>query len=118
MMRLDVLEYIIIIIYIEINSTFSFSLSSHTRRSKTFHSYTTSTYKLHYYESPTGYKFVLLTDPGVGSIVDSLKHIYRSIFVPYISNNTLYQVQTGDKIDCHLFIENLNSYLKASNWYS
>ena len=33
-----------------------------------FHCYRTRTYKLHYYESPTGIKLVLVTEPTAGDL--------------------------------------------------
>ena len=42
-------------------------------------SYRTSQYKLHFYETPTGLKFVLNTDLSVGNIRDALHHIYSQV---------------------------------------
>jgi hypothetical protein len=44
-----------------------------------FISYRTNKYKLHFYETPTGLKFVLNTDLSVGNIRDMLHDIYNKV---------------------------------------
>ena len=46
-------------------------------------SYTTSQYKLHYYETPTNTKFVMLTDLKSPSMRIALQQIYINLFVEY-----------------------------------
>lgn len=46
----------------------------------------TSKYKLHYYETPTGLRFVLTTDLGVGSARDALQHLYSNVSVPHLGS--------------------------------
>lgn len=48
-----------------------------------FVSYTTSQYKLHYYETPTNIKFVMLTDLKSPSMRIALQQIYINLFVEY-----------------------------------
>lgn len=48
-----------------------------------FISYTTSQYKLHYYETPTNIKFVMLTDLKSPSMRIALQQIYINLFVEY-----------------------------------
>ena len=48
-----------------------------------FVSYTTSQYKLHYYETPTSIKFVMLTDLKSPSMRIALQQIYINLFVEY-----------------------------------
>lgn len=45
--------------------------------------YRTSTYKLHYYETPTNLRFVLLTEPGALSMRNVLHQIYINLWVEY-----------------------------------
>lgn len=54
-----------------------------------FLSYRTSQYKLHYYETPTNIKFVMLTDVKAGSMRHALQQIYVNIFVEYVVKNPL-----------------------------
>ena len=42
-------------------------------------SFRTSQYKLNFYETPTGLKFVLNTDLSVGNIRDVLQQIYSQV---------------------------------------
>lgn len=75
-----------------------------------FQNYTTSTYKLHYFETATGLKFVLCTDPKVQSLQNELRQIYSDYYVEYLSKNPLYQL--GTPITCSLFLHSLDSYIK------
>lgn len=54
-----------------------------------FLSYRTSQYKLHYYETPTNTKFVMLTDIKSGSMRLPLQQIYVNIYVEYVVKNAL-----------------------------
>jgi len=42
-------------------------------------SFRTSQYKLHFYETPTGLKFVVNTDLNVGNMREALQHIYSQV---------------------------------------
>ncbi|KAG8760826.1 TRAPP subunit bet5, partial [Ceratobasidium sp. 423] len=46
------------------------------RPDEAFSSYTTAMYKLHYFETMSGYKFIMLTDPSA----DALRFILRQIY--------------------------------------
>lgn len=72
--------------------------------------YTASNYKLHYFETPTGFKFVMNTDIGVGDIQEILRHIYAKIFVEYVVRNPL--LRPGDKVDSELFATKLDDYVQ------
>lgn len=48
-----------------------------------FVSYRTSQYKLHYYETPTNIKFVMLTDTKANSMRMALHQIYVNLYVEY-----------------------------------
>ncbi|ORX44756.1 snare-like protein [Hesseltinella vesiculosa] len=54
-----------------------------------FISYRTSTYRLHYYETPTGLKFVLNTDPQTEGMKAVLKQIYVQLYVEFVVKNGL-----------------------------
>jgi len=54
-----------------------------------FLSYRTSQYKLHYYETPTNIKFVMLTDTKSGSMRIALQQIYVNCYVEYVVKNPL-----------------------------
>ena len=51
-------------------------------RKDQFASYRTNKYKLNYYETPSGLKFIMNTDLSVGNIRDIMKTIYRKVNEP------------------------------------
>lgn len=46
-----------------------------------FSSYTTGSYKLHFYETASGFKFILMTDTTCGDLRDVLHGYYASVLV-------------------------------------
>ncbi|EIE86448.1 hypothetical protein RO3G_11159 [Rhizopus delemar RA 99-880] len=54
-----------------------------------FISYKTSTYRLHYYETPTGLKFVMNSDPNTENLKLVLKQIYIQLYVEFVVKNGL-----------------------------
>ncbi|OBZ82467.1 Transport protein particle subunit bet5 [Choanephora cucurbitarum] len=54
-----------------------------------FISYKTSTYRLHYYETPTGLKFVMNSDPQTENLRLVLKQIYTQLYVEFVVKNGL-----------------------------
>ncbi|GAN04325.1 trapp complex subunit [Mucor ambiguus] len=54
-----------------------------------FISYKTSTYRLHYYETPTGLKFVMNSDPNTESLRLVLKQIHVQLYVEFVVKNGL-----------------------------
>eukprot|EP00026_Physarum_polycephalum_P002574 Phypoly_transcript_02581.p4 GENE.Phypoly_transcript_02581~~Phypoly_transcript_02581.p4 ORF type:complete len:144 (+),score=30.30 Phypoly_transcript_02581:2304-2735(+) len=75
-----------------------------------FHYYKTSTYKLHFYETPTSVKFIILTDPNTPDLREELKRLHSAIYVEYVVKNPLYKL--GDVIKCELFISSLQKFIK------
>lgn len=59
-------------------------------RSEGFQSFRTSTYRLHYYESLTGIKFILMTDASSGSMRDTLRYVYSNIYVDKAVKNPIF----------------------------
>ncbi|TCD69810.1 TRAPP subunit bet5 [Steccherinum ochraceum] len=54
-----------------------------------FVNYRTSSYKLHVYETLSGYKFVMLSDPNADSLRFVLRQIYAGPFLEYVVRNPL-----------------------------
>lgn len=59
------------------------------KEDEAFISYKTSTYKLHLYETSSGYKFVLFSDQNVESLRFILKQIYQGSFVEFVLRNPM-----------------------------
>jgi trafficking protein particle complex subunit 1 len=62
-------------------------------RDDNFISYRTSKYKLHYYETPTLLKFVLITDAKADNKRVVLHQIYVSLYVEFVVKNPLRELE-------------------------
>lgn len=91
---------------------FSIKLSPDAERGvPTF--FVTDVYALHYFESPTGLRFVLTTSndfKGV-DVSNCLREIYDSVYVEYVVKNPLYK--RGSEIKSELFLTKLGDYVQA-----
>nr|XP_019050227.1 hypothetical protein I302_00652 [Kwoniella bestiolae CBS 10118]OCF29157.1 hypothetical protein I302_00652 [Kwoniella bestiolae CBS 10118] len=63
-------------------------------RDEAFTSYSTSSYKLHLFETPTNYKFILLSDPSSDSLRFVLRQLYVGPFLEYVIRNPLVKVDS------------------------
>ncbi|KAG5368409.1 Trafficking protein particle complex subunit 1 [Yarrowia sp. C11] len=83
--------------------------------SDSFVSFKTNKYKLHYFETPTNLKMVLLTDPSRPSLRDSLHDIYVNLFVEYVTKNALspQEFSAANPIDNDLFNNGVDTYIKG-----
>ncbi|KAJ2611260.1 TRAPP complex subunit bet5 [Coemansia sp. RSA 1365] len=79
-----------------------------------FMSLATNTYRLHYYEAPTGVKFVLNTDTATTSMQQVLEMIYRNIYVEYVVKNPLFRIDPTKSIPIEndFFRAVLNNYIR------
>lgn len=59
------------------------------RENELFTSFRTPHYKLHVFETPTSYRFVLLSDPSSDSLRFVLRQLYVGPFVEYVVRNPL-----------------------------
>lgn len=76
-------------------------------RDEQFVCYRTSAYKLHLYETLSGYKFVMLSDPATDTLRFVLRQIYVGPFVEYVVRNPLVDMDSREYgID--------NEYFRAS----
>lgn len=80
---------------------------------RSFLSYRTSQYKLHYYETPTNTKFVMLTDIKSGSMRIALQQIYVNCYVEYVVKNPLSPVEHpgGIGVNNELFEASLEQFV-------
>ncbi|KAG6891480.1 hypothetical protein C0992_006211 [Termitomyces sp. T32_za158] len=65
-------------------------------RDEQFVNFRTSAYKLHLYETISGYKFVMLSDPNTDSLRFILRQIYTGPFLEYVVRNPLVKMDSRD----------------------
>jgi len=65
-----------------------------TTRDEAFSSYRTPHYKLHLYETLTGYRFVLLSDPTADSLRFVLRQLYTGPFVDFVVRDPLVEMDS------------------------
>ncbi|CAF3466180.1 unnamed protein product [Rotaria socialis] len=83
-----------------------------------FLSYKTNCYKLHYYETLTGLKFILNTDSNVGNIRDILHQLYSTIYVNYILKNPRSSASDVITNEQEIFIEKLDEFISNLSIFS
>jgi Sybindin-like family len=82
-------------------------VSCSRRRDESFVNYRTSTYKLHLFESVSGYRFVMLSDPNAESLRFVMRSIYTGPFLEYVVRNPLVPMDSRERgVD--------NEYFRAS----
>jgi hypothetical protein len=82
-----------------------------SRRGGGFYACSTSTYKLHYFESASGLRFVMTTDLAVADMRENLRHIYSQIYVEFVTKNPMWR--PGEPITNPLFEKNIERYVGA-----
>mmetsp|Transcript_135961 Transcript_135961/g.240348 ORF Transcript_135961/g.240348 Transcript_135961/m.240348 type:complete len:148 (-) Transcript_135961:94-537(-) len=84
---------------------------------KGFVSYTTPQYKLHAFETASGYRFVITTDPSVPNQQECLRQIYSEIFVEKVVKNPLYKI--GDDVSsCTAFLTQLRHFVQTRPFFA
>ncbi|KAH0612817.1 uncharacterized protein H6S33_009197 [Morchella sextelata] len=80
-----------------------------------FISYRTGAYKLHYYETPTNLKFVLLTDVKMNNLRVVLHQIYVNLYVEFVVKNPLSPVEHhgGEGVAVELFEMGLDGFIRT-----
>jgi len=82
-----------------------------------FVAYTTPQYKLHSFDTASGYRFVLTTDSGVPDQQDCLRHIYSELFVEHVIKNPLYQL--GEDVStCSVFLSKMRSFMQTRPFFA
>ncbi|KAF2680227.1 trafficking protein-like protein particle complex subunit 1 [Lentithecium fluviatile CBS 122367] len=81
----------------------------------TFLSYRTGEYKLHYYETPTRMKFVMLTDTKQNNLRPYLHQIWANLYVEYVVKNPLAPVEHpgGIGVANEMFERGLEAFITA-----
>ncbi|KZT59470.1 snare-like protein [Calocera cornea HHB12733] len=81
--------------------------------------YRTSTYKLHLYETMTGYRFVILTDPHAESLRFALRQLYTGPFLDYVVRNPLMVMDSKEQgIDNELFRAATDRFIRGLSMYN
>lgn len=76
--------------------------------------YRTSAYKLHLYETVSGYKFVMLSDPNSDSLRFMLRQIYIGPFLEYVVRNPLASMDSRERgIDNEYFRASIDRLVKG-----
>lgn len=86
------------------------------RDDEPFVSYRTSSYKLHFFEVPSGFKFVLLSDPSTDSLKFVLRQLYTGAFQDYVVRNPLVVMDSrvsGKGIDSDAFRAAVNTLVTS-----
>lgn len=65
-----------------------------------FQSYRTSSYKFHFFETASGYKFVLLSDPLADNMQFALKALHSGPFLDFVVRNDFVGVRGGGLDEC------------------
>lgn len=78
-------------------------------------SVTTPSYKLHYYDTITGYRAALLTsvDLSTDRMQQVLKELFEVVFATFVTKFPSYQHAKGNTITDSFFDDALNSFLTA-----
>lgn len=84
-----------------------------TKAAGTPRAFATDAYALHYFETPTGLRFVLTTSPDAHQtdLVRHLREIYADVYVEYVTKNPL--ARRGAPIRSPLFLSKLETYIRA-----
>ncbi|EGS20486.1 uncharacterized protein CTHT_0023180 [Thermochaetoides thermophila DSM 1495] len=80
-----------------------------------FVSYRTPHYKLHYYETASNLRLVMLTDPATLSMRNVLHQIYINLWVEYVVKNPLSPVEHkgGKGVKNELFEMGLDQFVRG-----
>mmetsp|Transcript_15892 Transcript_15892/g.36114 ORF Transcript_15892/g.36114 Transcript_15892/m.36114 type:complete len:146 (-) Transcript_15892:43-480(-) len=76
-----------------------------------FYACSTNTFKINYYEPPSGLRFIVTTDLAAGDMRESLRHIYSNIYVECLVKNPLWR--PDEELTCPLFTQTLDRYVAS-----
>merc|ERR1711871_141666 len=80
-----------------------------------FNSFKTADYRLHLFESGSGLKFVMRTDPNVAHAKDDLLVIYSKLYVDLVAKNPFMKVH--EPIKSETFRRTLSEHIKALRYF-
>ncbi|GFQ64564.1 trafficking protein particle complex subunit 1 [Trichonephila clavata] len=76
-----------------------------------FLNYLTSKYKLNFYETGTGLKFIMNTDISAVNVRELLQRIYREVYVEYVVKNP--ECKMGKEIVSEVFQSKLDKLVRS-----
>lgn len=92
------------------------SIESQSSISNFLKSFSTSQFRIHYYESLTNLKFIIITDNSIDNMQNILWELYSNFYVKHISLNYLSQVDfksEDEKIYNPNFINETDAFIKS-----
>ncbi|KAL0956559.1 hypothetical protein HGRIS_002696 [Hohenbuehelia grisea] len=88
-------------------------------RDEQFVNYRTSTYKLHVYETASGYKFVMLSDPAADSLRFVMRQIYLGPFLDYVVRNPLTEMDSRERgVDNEYFRAGVDRMIRGLSFFN
>mmetsp|Transcript_18119 Transcript_18119/g.57901 ORF Transcript_18119/g.57901 Transcript_18119/m.57901 type:complete len:113 (+) Transcript_18119:195-533(+) len=75
------------------------------------HACSTSTYKLHYFETASGLRFVLCTGLAAGDLRETLRRLYADIYVETLTKNPLHRLD--EPITCKSFEQAVDAFFAS-----
>ncbi|KAG6832595.1 hypothetical protein H0H92_014431 [Tricholoma furcatifolium] len=88
-------------------------------RDENFVNYRTSAYKLHVFETLSGYKFVMLSDPNTESLRIILRQIYIGPFLEYVVRNPLVKMDSREYgVDNEYFRASIDRMVRSLSVFS
>ncbi|KAF8973225.1 TRAPP complex subunit bet5 [Flammula alnicola] len=88
-------------------------------RDEQFVNYRASAYKLHLFETISGYKFVMLSDPKTDSLRFVLRQIYVGPFLEYVVRNPLVKMDSREQgIDNEYFRASVDRLIRGLSVFS
>jgi len=78
--------------------------------------YKTNKYALHYFETPSGLKFILNTDVNAQNVRELLQQMYSQVYVEYVVKNPVCNMK--EPIKSELFKSKLDAFIKQSNIFA
>lgn len=89
------------------------------RRDEQFVNYRTNAYKLHLFETLTGYKFVMLSDSKSDSLRFVLRQIYVGPFIDFVVRNPLVKMDSQEHgIDNEYFRSSVDRLVRGLSVFS
>lgn len=88
-----------------------YSLRTATRKltgSDSFLSFSTSQYKLHYFETPSNMKFAMFTDPNTQLLSAALQELYATLYIEYVIKNPI-----TEGLNNEMFSMSLDAFIKS-----